>query len=126
MKKRIIFTALGLVFLMASASFSTVMVPDHTGTAKPLSQIPDIMRHVTGKGKDGQPLTLQKHSLVLVTEQKNDSDSTVTLASETYSFASNGVYKLSANKVMSRNTAYVKWEQTSRINASKFMEHCYN
>ena len=72
MKKRIIFTALGLEFLMASASFATVMVPDHTGTAKPLSQIPDIMRHVTGKGKDGQPLTLPKHSLVLVTEQKNE------------------------------------------------------
>ena len=115
MKKRIIFTALGLVFLMVSASFATVMVPDHTGTAKPLSQIPDIMRHVTGKGKDGQPLTLPKHSLVLVTEQKNDSDSTVTLGSETYSFAANGVYKLSANKVKSTNTAYGKWEQTRGI-----------
>ncbi|MBR1657929.1 MAG: hypothetical protein IJ697_05635 [Synergistaceae bacterium] len=47
-KRRVLSFALLLLLLSAGASFA-VTVTGHDGTSLPLSQIPDIIRHVTGR-----------------------------------------------------------------------------
>ena len=52
------------VFAVGGTAGASVMVPGSDGASKPLSQIPDIMRHVTGE--KGETIQLKKHSLLMV------------------------------------------------------------
>ena len=96
-KTRVSSFVLLLLLLSAGASFA-VTVPGHDGTSLPLSQIPDIIRHVTGQtsgdlslGKDSLFLmdilhnkSVQKYSDVTVTETM------IKLSDSLYTFDSDG------------------------------------
>ena len=79
------------VFALGGTAVASVMVPGSDGASKPLSQIPDIMRHVTGE--KGETIQLKKHSLLMV-EAKNPEGTLIDITPSLYTFETDGVYRL--------------------------------
>ena len=91
MKHKFCALLLTLLILLGSGTCQAVIVPDSTGqNPLPLSQIPDIIRHVTNRTSGD--ISMQKDSLMILNAEFNESDkSSYTLTAGFYDFTENGV-----------------------------------
>ena len=84
---KIFLCSLCVTVFITQMGIASVMIPDNNGKLQPLSQIDDIMRHVTGATTEN--LYLPKQSLLMVNQHKNGSD--IEISSSLFMFDPDGV-----------------------------------
>lgn len=115
--KKMLFYLLFVALLFPNTVFSAVMIPDSKGQPKPVNQITDIMRHVTGSTEKN--LSVGKESLMIVREGKTSSNK-ILISSDLYFFSNEGVNIVSGERTTDDLDTSFNWDFIRGIHPAVF------